>query len=129
VSGICRLFIQDFGNPPDGLHRNPGGLRAQEWNQYDELMMLQDRFVGDNRSKLNPVDKKAEIGRLAALPRRQREADAVLSDIQNSFKKIQEIHAALAKEAAGEKQDCEKMLKKLVAEAKRISKFYKSVKE
>jgi len=129
IGEICRLFIQDFGNPPDGLHKNPGGLRAQQWNQYDELMMLQDRFVGDNRGKLDPVSKKAEIEKLAVLPRKQKEADAVLADIQGSFKKIQEIHAALAKESVGGKQDYDKMLKKLVAEGKRISKFFKSVKE
>ncbi|HBC87861.1 MAG TPA: hypothetical protein DCZ94_12975 [Lentisphaeria bacterium] len=128
IRDICTLFMQDFGNPPDGMHKNPGGLRAQQWNQHDELMLLQDKFIGDNKNKMDPVAKKLEIEKLASLPMKQKEADAVLADMQNSFKRIRDIHDALAKDAVGEKQDYELMLKKLIAEGKRIGKFYKSVK-
>jgi len=124
---ICRLFEEDFGNPPDGSRRNPGGLRAQQWNQYDELMMLQDRFIGDNRNKLDPAAKKQEIEKLASLPGRQKQADSALAEIQDSFRKLRGLHNSLAVDAADGKQDSTAMIRKLIAEGKRISKFYKSL--
>jgi len=128
VREICVMFEQDFGNPPLGENKNARGLRAQQWNQYDELMMLQDEFVRDNSAKLEPVAKKLEIEKLAALPQKQKESDAAMAEIQNSFRKLWEIHNSLSAECAGEKQDYELLLKNLIAEGKRISKFYKIVK-
>jgi hypothetical protein len=92
-------------------------------------MMLQDKFIRDNSAKLDPVAKKLEIEKLALLPQRQKESDAAIAEIQNSFRKLREIHNSLSAECAGEKQDYELLLKNLIAEGKRISKFYKSVKE
>lgn len=129
VREICVVFEQDFGSPPGIEHKNACGLRVQQWNQYDELMMLQDKFIRDNSAKLDPVARKLEIEKLAALPRKQKDSDAAMTEIQNSFKKLREIHNSLSAECAGEKQDHDLLLKNLIAEGKRISKFYKSAKE
>ncbi len=128
VSEICVIFDQDFGSPTGVEHKNARGLRAQQWNQYDELMMLQDKFIRDNSAKLDPIAKKLEIEKLAALPRKQKDSDAAMAEIQDSFEKLRKIHNSLSAECAGEKHDYELLLKSLIAEGKRISKFYKSVK-
>ncbi len=128
VGEICILFEQDFGNRHGVEHKSVRGLRVQQWNQYDELMMLQDKFIRENSTKFGPVSKKLEIEKLAALPRKQKESDAAMADVQNSFMKLREIHNSLSAEGAGEKQDYELLLKNLISEGKRIGKFYKSVK-
>ncbi len=127
VHEICKLFVEDLGSPANGLYKNPGGLRAQQWNQYDELMILQDKFIGDNRNKLDPAVKKQEIEKLASYPARQKESDAALADIQSSFRKIREIHDALVKASGDGVRDYEAMVKKLISEGKRINKFYKGL--
>ena len=121
---LCRLLELDLGNRPvDG--RGGSGLRDQLWNEYDDLIDNQADYIRDNKAKLSPSERAAEITKLPQLVEQQRAADGALASTQAALRDLVETHRALLlpPQTGTFRSRC----KELVQDGQQISQFYGSL--
>jgi hypothetical protein len=83
-------LIKDIGQP-DGL-----GLRGELKASYDSRLMLQNQFIKDNWDELDGLQRRAEIEKLPALEKEQKEADDALVKVTTELSNIASMSHNLA---------------------------------
>lgn len=127
VGDISDMLIQDVGSSPAESGGRATGLRAQLWNQYNESMRLQDKFIRDNKDRLDPISRRNEIKQLAYLFSQQKQADATLKSIQSAIGKLRETHGKLHEAFGKNTIEVDNLIAQLKSEGRRISEYYKSL--
>jgi hypothetical protein len=124
LEDLCRLLELDLGNRSvNGI--GGSGLRDQLWNEYDNLIDNQADYIRDNKEKLSPSEKAAEIAKLPRLVEQQQAADGALAGTQAALRDLVETHRALLMSAkAGTFRD---RFKELVQDGQQINQFYGSL--
>ena len=118
---LCLLLEQDLGSRPvDG--KGGSGLRDQLWNEYDNLIDNQTDYISDNKAKLSPSEKAAEIAKLPRLVEQQRAADGALASTQAALRDLVETHRALLlPPQAGTFRD---RVRELIQDGQQVAQFY-----
>jgi hypothetical protein len=91
---LCNLLDQDLGAKPTN-GKGGHGLRDQLWNEYDTLIDNQTDYIQNNKDRLSPAEKTAEIAKLPKLVAQQQSADASLASTQQALRDLVETHRAL----------------------------------
>lgn len=125
IKTISDLLSEDIGNRQAGTSRG-SGLRQQLWMEYTELITDQDEFIRQNEGQFSPEQKLAQIQRLPALVREQRQADQMLAQTQLTLQQLVKANDELLK-AVTTKRDLRTQIEDLVAEGERIKDFYSSL--
>jgi hypothetical protein len=76
-------------------------LRRQADVDYQQLATDQDLFIRNAGTNLNPIQHRAEVGKLVAIANEQKAHDALLAQLQSALVTLVLTHQALAAAAQG----------------------------
>lgn len=104
-------------------------LRDQAGRDYEQILARQDSFIRHAQNGLSPIERRAEIRRLPRILARKKVTDDMLSDLQDSIRKLAEAHHALAVAASSKDSvsSLQSRLADLRASARELSAYYNSL--
>jgi hypothetical protein len=128
VPGVIREMDPNIAAIATLLESDIATLRQQSANNYEQLLDQQDGFLHRSIGSLNPLERRAEIGRLPRIVLRKNATDARLSELEGSIQKLAKAHHTLA-EAATKKDDpsLAASLAELRASAESLASYYDSL--
>lgn len=117
VEQLCKLLSSDVSILQDMEHRG-----------YDKIINQQTLFLRENKDKIDPDLRRAEIMKLPQLARQQQAADEELTDLKTALVKLALTHHALAAAAQGNNpESLTQKLGDLEAAGESLGKFYSSL--
>jgi hypothetical protein len=110
----------------EALNRDVVDLRRQADVDYQTLIENEDQFI--RHQSLDPVEHRAEIGKLIVLAAQQKSNDALLAKLQTALHTLAMTHQALAAAAQGNNpESISQKITELAAAGKDLNNFYKSL--
>ena len=117
VEQLCKLLASDVSILQDMDHRG-----------YDKVINQETLFLRENKDKIDPDLRRAEIMRLPQLARQQRADDEKLTALQAAILKLALTHHAFAAAAQGNNpESLTQKLSDLEAAGESLGKFYSSL--
>jgi hypothetical protein len=115
VQALCEL-----------LNRDVVDMRRQADVDYQTLLENEDQFI--RHQTLDPVEHRAEIGKLIVLAAQQKANDALLAKLQTALHTLAMTHQALAAAAQGNNpESIQQKITELAAAGKDLNNYYKSL--
>src|SRR5882672_1581751 len=124
VVRICELLGKDIGSK-----RTDKGLRFQVYKDFSDLIRNRSDWIWKDIKKFDAIQKRDEIAALVQLIRDRQTADRTLEGTYKVLSKLQETHQQLGKAFEDEAPNLEDRIRELVGEGKRISEYYKQLKD
>ena len=119
VTNLCRLFHKDFEI-----------LGKQVQNDLNDTIQYKDDTILKNWSYFaaSPGEKRAEIEEMCGLVRERQDDLELFDSMQSAADTMQKAHEALGQVFSDDKANINSLITEFSAEAKRISKYYSSLK-
>lgn len=122
IENVCKLFAQEIGDSSKG-----GGLRAQLWQDYTDIIDRRCQFIRNSKKTLDPIQLRNEIKEMVSLEIERNQADITLTAIHDSLDKLRETHGKIEECFDKNTMEIDNLINGLLSEANRIRDFYKNL--
>lgn len=116
ITNIVTLLSRDFVVLRRNLHKT-----------YDEGIQAQKLFVQHSQDKMDALTQRSEIKGIADLIIEQNKADRAMQSMEKAVEGLGATHAELSSAFNRSSARLEQLLSDLIAEGKRVKKFYDSL--
>lgn len=123
IQKICTILESDLGTA------DKPGLAAELHQNYDEQIVVQQKFIADNAATLTPEERRTEIATLPKLVQAQQQGDQALAATVKALTSLAAAHAALAGTKTQKDAPAFKLeLTQMAQDAQTLNSFYTSLK-
>lgn len=123
IQKICTILESDLGTA------DKPGLAAELHQNYDEQIVVQQKFLADNAATLTPEERRTEIATLPKLVQAQQQGDQALAATVKALTSLAAAHAALAGTKTQKDAPAFKLeLTQMAQDAQTLNSFYTSLK-